>query len=447
MSGIIRLTVSNLLRIRAAEVHPDGSLVLVAGANDQGKSSLLRAISMALSGKDLPEVPVRKGTTSGYVILETEEITVTRKFSTSGASVLEVRDREGVKITPAQAKLDTLVSRVSFDPFEFTKMEAPKQLETLRKIVGLDFTDLDKRYKDAFDARTTINRQAKLQEAKLQSIVRHTDALEEVVIGTLLEEIQAAEETNRKNDSQREVLSELNDDVDEYVRRIAGIRKEMEKLEAQLKVAETESAETIARRDELKAKLADVVDIDIEPLRLKITNAEATNEKARANKRWNEEHKLLIGFQAESDRHTDFLAAILKEKSDRIEKATFPVPGLGFADAGVTYNDIPFDQAGTAVKIRTSIAIARSLNPALPVMFIKDGSLLDADSLELVREEADKHGLQVWLEMVGSRDDATVVIEDGEVIATPAADAKRKQKIPKAQLEAEAALEKGETHP
>jgi recombinational DNA repair ATPase RecF len=55
-SKIIRLTVQNLLRIQAAEVTPDGALVIVAGRNDQGKSSLLNCIGIALSGKNLPHV-------------------------------------------------------------------------------------------------------------------------------------------------------------------------------------------------------------------------------------------------------------------------------------------------------------------------------------------------------------------------------------------------------
>src|SRR5687767_2826874 len=99
---IIRLTVQNLLRVRAAEVTPDGALVIVAGNNDQGKSSLLNSIAIALSGKDLPAEPIRQGSASGHVILETDELIVTRRFSRSGGSTLEVRDKDGVKIMSPQ---------------------------------------------------------------------------------------------------------------------------------------------------------------------------------------------------------------------------------------------------------------------------------------------------------------------------------------------------------
>ncbi|HAY44081.1 MAG TPA: hypothetical protein DCY59_11295, partial [Micrococcaceae bacterium] len=63
-----------------------------------------------------------------------------------------------------------------------------------------------------------------------------------------------------------------------------------------------------------------------------------------------------------------------------------------------------------------SLAMAIALNPGLRVIRIADGSLLDSDSLELIRDQAAEHDFQIWIEMVGDRDDA-YVIEDGEVAA------------------------------
>ena len=47
---IIQLTASNVKRLKAVEITPDGTLQIVGGRNAQGKSSVLDAIWLALGG-------------------------------------------------------------------------------------------------------------------------------------------------------------------------------------------------------------------------------------------------------------------------------------------------------------------------------------------------------------------------------------------------------------
>ena len=56
-------------------------------------------------------------------------------------------------------------------------------------------------------------------------------------------------------------------------------------------------------------------------------------------------------------------------------------------------------------------------NPKLPVVLIRDGSLLDEASLAAVGQQAAEAGAQVWVERVGRGDECAVVIEDGEIVA------------------------------
>ena len=89
--------------------------------------------------------------------------------------------------------------------------------------------------------------------------------------------------------------------------------------------------------------------------------------------------------------------------------------GLGFDEDGVTYNGIPFAQASSAEQIRVSLAMAMALNPELKVLRIKDGSLLDGDAMEAIREQIVERDFQLWIERVGDADAGAVIIEDGEV--------------------------------
>lgn len=427
MSKILRLTVNNILRIRTAEVNPDGSLVIVAGNNQQGKSSLLNCIGIALSGKDWPTEPIHKGANKGSIVLQTEDLTITRTFSTSGRGGLEVRDAEGKPVTAPQTKLDALVSRVSFDPLAFTKFDDKKQLETLRQILGLDFSALDTEYKDKFAQRTDVNRNAGVQNGKLQGIQRHGDApAEPVSVQELTGKLTKAQQVNKANAARRESLSDCNDSVDGYTKDFADAERHVLELEGAVARAKQDAAEiadnlraAIENRDKEKAEVAKLEDVPEAPIIQSISLADGQNAKLRDNARWNEEHKELMRLQQQSEGLTTRLEAIAAEKAKKIADAKFPIEGLGFTDEGVTLNGNPWKQAGSAEQIRASLAIARSLNPALPVMLIRDGSLLDEESLALVAAEADKYGLQVWLECVGNREDATVIIEDGEVAERP----------------------------
>ena len=61
------------------------------------------------------------------------------------------------------------------------------------------------------------------------------------------------------------------------------------------------------------------------------------------------------------------------------------------------------------------MAIGLALNPKLPVLLIRDGSLLDEDHLEMLAKMAEDADAQVWIERVGDKDKTAVVIEDGAV--------------------------------
>lgn len=56
-----------------------------------------------------------------------------------------------------------------------------------------------------------------------------------------------------------------------------------------------------------------------------------------------------------------------------------------------------------------------AMSPNLRDVWIKDGALLDDESLELVEAMATEKGYRVWLERVGEGDVGAIVIEDGAV--------------------------------
>lgn len=399
---IISLETTNYKRAKHVEIIPDpnGNLVVVAGKNGQGKSSVLDSIAAALGGansKTTPK-PIRDGEDRAEIVLETEDLTVTRVFTPSG-SRLTLTGKDGAKYPKAQAKLDELVGKLSMDPLAFTLLDDKKQLAQLLDLVELPFDPeaLEAERKQVFDERTAVNRRVKEFESALAQFGELPADLPsaEVSVSGLLSEYHEARNEN-------EVLQRSQQFVE-------SLQAKIEQLEEQLAKAKNDLSEALASVD------PNAKPIDLTAIQAQIDGAEETNRLVRKAQ---ERGALAFQFEAAKGQAISLTAKldqIAQTKADGLAQAQFPVDGLGFTEEGVTYQGVPFKQASSAEQIRVSMAMAIALNPTLRVIRIQDGSLLDADSLALVEETAREHDMQVWMEVVGDGIENAYTIVDGEV--------------------------------
>jgi DNA repair exonuclease SbcCD ATPase subunit len=419
---ILDLSVKNVKRIRAVEIRPDGNIVIVGGRNGQGKSSVLDSIAYALGGKDvICKEPVRRGEKHAEVTCNLGELVVRRTFTAEGGGTLTVETKDGARFTSPQGRLNDLIGSLSFDPLEFARMAPGGQASTLRALVGLDFTELDREREAAFNARTDVNREGRSLKARLDAMPPRHEAPElEVSSLDLLTEIERAQETNLAHAQAREKTEQLLARVRDTEESIAHCREQIETLQNKLdehqKLAEVQR-QTVC---DWKRGVEALEDIDLAPLRERLAGLEATNRQVRENRVRAAAERDLEAKRAESATLTERIDRIVASKQEAIAAAPFPVEGLAFnAEGGVTFNGLPFDQASAAEQLRVSVAIGAALNPTLRVMLVRDASLLDAEALELMAQLADQYDTQLWLERV-EVDGATVVIEDGTVAAATA---------------------------
>jgi hypothetical protein len=120
-------------------------------------------------------------------------------------------------------------------------------------------------------------------------------------------------------------------------------------------------------------------------------------------------------LEQQRDQQTAALEKLEEQKLALLAKAALPVEGLGVASDGLTLNDVPFAQASAAERLRVALALAMAASPALDDVWIRDGALLDDDSLQLIADQATKAGKRCWVERVGDRDPGAIVIQDGSV--------------------------------
>lgn len=423
---IVKLEAENVKRLRAVSIEPDGSIVVVRGNNAQGKSSVLDAIAYALGGKALqPAKVIREGEKEAIVRVELDGLTIERKWTSNDRSVLEVRAADGSKVSSPQTMLDSLVGRLSFDPLAYLNMPAPKQLEALQKVVGLDFRDLDEQRKRAYDERTEVNRKVTHTKIQLEPLRDFSDT-EPVSLAELSDQVAALSSRRADEQAAAKKLKALVDDrraaahrVKAQETRLENLRRQLEQESAHLQELMLE-AERLERTDtsELQAVADHELETieELETVKAKIKDAELINERARKVAERRRLEKVLSDHEGESYALTKQIEKIDTIKLSKIEAARFPVPGLSFGEVGVLYNGQPFEQASQAEKLRVSLGMGLALNPTLKVLLIRDASLLDEKSLQLVAAQAAEAGAQVWLEVVG-KNGIGIVIEDGEVEA------------------------------
>lgn len=436
---IIRFEAQNIQRLSAVAIAPDDSpAVVLAGGNEEGKSSCLDAIEMALGGeKTIPPEPIRRGQDKAHVLVDLGDMVVTRRF-TKGGSSITVTNRDGLKYPSPQSLLDGLYNKLTFDPLQFAHAKPADQAATLRALAGLDTADLDKERGMVFATRTEVNRDVAREKAVLEKAPQYADVgAESQDAGAILAELGAADrlakvvaEADRRvalaQGDQRaatERFTRAQSALELARRALAGAEKEHAAAEQAVSAADEAHHVRVAEQATAQKAVPDVSD-----LRDRLAGVQEHNRKVEANRRRAELATAVDTLQKTADGHTARLEAIDKEKADRLAAAKFPVDGLGLNDDGVSWNGLPFEQASTAIRTRVSVAIGFALHPKLKVLLVRNGNDLDDKNMALLAAAAKEVGGQLWVERIaGGREGVqTVVIEDGAVkgaaAATPVVD-------------------------
>jgi DNA repair exonuclease SbcCD ATPase subunit len=403
---ITELRAENVKRLKAVDITPGEHLQIIGGRNAQGKSSVLDAVALALTGKDAKKLnprPLRDGESKGKVSLNLGDYVVTRTFTANGGGTLTVTAGQSkAKFPSPQKVLDDLMGRLSFDPQEFIALPAKEQAAALLDLVdlGIDLDATDAQIKRLADERLIKGREvkAKGEPAPFDS----TLPAEEKSATTLLNLIQSARDRNSEIEHATMNLERSRHNAAELDHRIAD-------LQAQLNNQREEVEQCAQRVKDLGPSQ------DTEELESQLASIEDTNAAIRSNREVSRRNVSIAAAKSEYDKLTASIEALRASKDKALTEAKFPIDGLGFDESGVTYKGVPFQQASSMEQLRVSLAIAMASNPKLRVIRIKDGSLLDDDALALVAQTAEQHDYQVLMERVGTGDPGAIIIEDGQV--------------------------------
>lgn len=435
---ITTLEIRDYKRVRKIAITPDADrhLILLGGKNRAGKSSTLDALTAAFGGaKAIAADPVRHGADEAAIFIELDggRLTIDRVVHKDGKTTLEVRDAEGTVRRP-QEVLDKLVGARFLDPLAFLRLSAKDQRAALMKLIdGAGRIDaLDDKRRKAFDRRTELGRDLTRARGELERLPEVEPPEPAIDIAALLAAREKFAEQQRAGDALGAVhraaelaASAANNRVGTVLAEIERLNARVNELTGQLPELEAALKEKVDAVANSRAALQEAATTwaatagDREQLDRDVARAgdhnRAVVEAETALRRRGEAEAAVEKLDGEVATLTDVLKKIDARKAEVLAAAKLPVEGLELGDDGLQLAGVPFAQASASEQLRVALGLAIAGSPELRDVWVRDGALLDDDSLELVAKHAAAAGCRVWIERVGTKDAGAIVIQDGQI--------------------------------
>ncbi len=419
---VLQLTASNIKRLVAVDITPNGNVVNITGKNGHGKTSVLDAIWWALAGAtNIQEKPIRDGATEGKIRLQLGdkdvELVVTRTFKVDAANpkgyTTSLKVEGNVAGSP-QTLLDSFLSSLTFDPMEFMRMSQQEQYNLFAGLVpGLDVNALDAANSIDFSNRADHNKRVKQARDAANKIDIPANApIVRVDETALVQQIADAATTNAQTIQRQANRDKYKVDVEAARVEIATLNAEIQRLSDRIHLLTDDAVkkeQALATAQPLPP-LVDVTDVQRQIEEAKRINAimDLRDTKTKYD-------GIADAAQKAADELTAAMEARKADKNAKIAAAKIPVTGITFGDGVILFNGKPLSQASDAEQIRVSCAIAMAKNPKLRVVRVRQGSLIDEDGKKLLAEIAEKNDFQVWMEVVDGSGKVGFVMEDGHV--------------------------------
>ena len=441
---LTKLTINNFKICQFVEIDAEsGEPIIIAGDNEQGKSTVMDSVKSLFFGKDAcPGEPIKRGKSKAQVkgyLSDGQAIQyiVTRNFTKTGGTTLSVERADGEAIESPQKFLTSLVGDVkkaddsiAFDPTILIGMPTAKQDELLRRVCNLDFTDIDAEHKAVYARRTAKNKEAERAQgdAERMPFVKGLPD-KEVPFADALAELERREKTQKENDEtirkRDQHVSDINlerERLGQIAEATAQIEQQISELQNRLRMKDIEREQvtrTITDGEAAIAELSRLVDALVDPevgeAKRNIAELEEKNRQIRANALRREALDKAKKLAEESDSMTDKLKELEAAKANRLEDAQFPIVGLGFDDIGPTFDGFPLDQVNTAKLILIGAAIAEKLRPRLRLLLVRRGTELGPAARKVLFDLCQEKRLGCWLEEVNlTGEGATILMEAGE---------------------------------
>jgi len=392
-SRVKKITVSNLKAISELTVDFNGCTAIVTGGNNQGKSTFLRSIQDRIRGNK-PDMVLKFGEREGFAELE---LTTGEKFIWTFDQFrekLSFISNDDIK-TSVTKEIANRYFPATFEVDEFLTATPKKQKAILQELVGLDFSEVDTRYKAAYDDRTFKNRKATEERAKVVEVLLDLPA-KEVDYIELEKELAGIDTHNARFHDAEQRLKDLVRSKEDNIKRI-------DTLKAEIKALEGRNAEISTKIDTGTQWLVTPENMpksNAEELQNKIKKIKKQNEAIKKNNEAKKQEKAADKAEEEAKLADKAVKLIEQERTDMIVNAKIP-DGFAFSEDGITYKGLPFTReqlSSSGIYIAALKLANMNLGEVKTLHF--DASFLDKKNLEEIEKWAEKNKLQLLIEIV-----------------------------------------------
>lgn len=415
---INKLEIENVKRVKAVKLKPsDTGLTIIGGNNNQGKTSVLDAITWALGGNRYkPSNATREGSVipPNLKITMNNGLVVERKGKNSDLKVIDPRGEKA-----GQQLLDSFVEELALNLPKFMNQTSKEKATTLLQIIGVGdkLAELEGKEREVYNQRHAIGQIADQKEKYAKEQIYYPDVPDEIISASdLIKKQQEILAKNGQNQTHRRNLRELEtnqlldqEKYDQIAAKIEELLNEKSKLGS--------SINTRAEQIELAKKtVEELQDESTAELEASIENIEQTNEKIRANLSKEKAEEDAQEYRDQYSRLTTEITNLREQKRELLDNANLPLEGLSVEDGELIYKGFKWDSMSGADQLKVSTAIVRKLNPKCGFVLMDKLEQMDLDTLKDFGSWLEREGLQVIATRVSKGDECSIIIEDGYVV-------------------------------
>lgn len=417
---INKLEIENVKRVKAVQLEPsENGLTVVGGRNGQGKTSVLDSIAWALGGDRFkPSQADREGSVNAPYLKITMNngLIVERKGKNS---TLQVTDPNGEKA--GQTLLNSFVEELAINLPKFMEATNKEKADTLLQIIGVGerLYELEKEEQEKYNYRRSIGQiadQKKKHAAELPSYDNVPDKL--ISTQDLINSQQEILARNGENQRKRQMAKQYKEQLERETYQVNQKKAEIERLKAELVQIEQQVTETLTNLETAQKTAEQLQDESTAEVEASLRNIDETNEKIRTNHNKDLAEQEAHDLRNQYEKLSGDIEDIRESKQELLKGADLPLPGLSVEDGELTYNGQKWDNMSGSEQLRVSTAIVRKLKPQCGFVLIDKLEQMDLQTLQEFGQWLEQEGLQAIAARVTGGEEATIIIEDGEVVGS-----------------------------
>ena len=401
---INKLEIENVKRVKAVKIEPAANgITIIGGKNNQGKTSVIDAITWALGGeKYRPSEAQREGSVIPPTlnIVMNNGLIVERKGKNSDLKVIDPTGNKG-----GQQLLNEFVEQLALDLPKFMQYNNKEKANTLLHIIGVGdkLYELEQEESQLYNRRKTIGQIADQKRKFAKEQPYHPDAPKDLISASdLIKQQQNILAKNGENQKKRDKLKDL--------------EKDAANIQTQINELLTKQATILADLEIAKKSALDLQDESTEELESNINNIEAINIKVRANLDKDKAEEDALDYSNQYATLTTQIDEVRKAKSDLLSNANLPLPDLSVVDGELTYKGFKWDNMSGSDQLKVSTAIVRKLNPNCGFVLLDKLEQMDLDTLKEFGEWLVQEDLQAIATRVSTGPECSIIISDGYVV-------------------------------